>query len=268
MVNGLWSVFGIINVTPDSFSDGGRFASADEAVNAACAMIGHGADIIDVGGESTRPGADPVSAEEEAERVVPVIAGIHQRHPTIPISIDTNKAEVARQALQVGATIVNDVSAGCDPEMFTAVSHAGASMVLMHMHGGPRTMQERPQYEDVVAEVQEFLLARIEAARRAGIPRKRLLIDPGIGFGKTPAHNVTILQNLRSLTALGIPVLLGVSRKSLIGHLLGGVDTEERLEGGLAVLGLAAEQGVRCFRVHDVRATRRYLTIWQKLSAA
>lgn len=259
-------LMGIINVTPDSFSDGGRFVSADDAIETALDMIEQGADILDIGGESTRPGAAPVSAGQEADRVLPVIAGIRRGHPEIPMSIDTVKAQVARQALAVGATIVNDISAGTDPEMWASVAPTTADLVLMHMQGTPTTMQQAPQYADVVAEVRDFLAARFAAAQAAGIARERLVIDPGIGFGKTLAHNLALLSGLEALHALTVPVLIGVSRKALIGQLLGGRGVTERLEGSLALLGVAAHHGARIFRVHDVPESRRFLTIWAAAS--
>jgi len=257
---------GIVNVTPDSFSDGGQFISPSDAIEFALDLIEYGADAIDVGGESSRPGAQPVSVAEEISRVVPVIAGIRRGNARIPISIDTTKATVAQAALAAGATVVNDISAGrFDPDMFACVHAHDAEMICMHMHGAPRTMQDAPQYTDVVREVRDFFCERIAAAQAAGIARDRLLIDPGIGFGKTPAHNIALLQSLRAFTTFGVPVVLGVSRKSIIGHLLGGAGVSERLEGGLAITGLAASQGVRIFRTHDIPATRRYLTVWAQL---
>lgn len=259
-------LMGIINVTPDSFSDGGRFISVADAIETALDMIEQGADILDIGGESTRPGAPPVSAAQEADRVLPVIAGIRRGHAAIAISVDTTKAPVARQALAVGATIVNDISAGADPELWASVAATTADLVLMHMQGTPATMQQAPQYTDVVAEVRTFLATRLEAAQAAGIVRERLVIDPGIGFGKTVAHNLGLLQGLAALQTLRVPILIGVSRKSLIGHVLGGRGVTERLEGSLALLGIAAQHGARIFRVHDVLESRRFLTVWAAAS--
>ena len=202
-------VMGILNVTPDSFSDGGRFFDPGIAVRHAVEMIADGADIIDVGGESTRPGSDPVSVEDERDRVVPVIKAIAAEAPDVPVSIDTRKHEVAAAALEAGATIVNDVSAGADPDMFAVVRDAGAGMVLMHMKGEPKTMQEAPHYDDVVAEVAAFLQSRVATARAAGVAHERIWLDPGIGFGKRLEHNLALLANLESLVGLGFPVLLG-----------------------------------------------------------
>lgn len=262
-------IIGIINVTPDSFSDGGRFVSADDAIETALDMIEQGADGIDVGGESTRPGAQPVAVEVEIARVVPVIAGIRRGHATIPISIDTSKAAVAEAAIAAGATIINDVTAGSgDPAMFPLAARACAGMILMHMQGTPRTMQAAPTYIDVVAEVRDYLVARMAAAEAAGIPRAQLILDPGIGFGKAPAHNVQLLQHIDALVALGPPVMVGISRKSLIGYLLGGCGATERLEGGLALMALAAQRGATYFRVHEIPPIRRFLTVWHSIMRA
>ncbi|GIV11937.1 MAG: dihydropteroate synthase [Fimbriimonadales bacterium] len=254
-------VMGILNATPDSFYDGGRYATFQSALARAEQMIAEGADILDIGGESTRPGAEPVPLEEELERVIPVIHTIAQRYD-IPISVDTTKSEVARQALAAGACIVNDISGmQFDPAMPEVVAEAGAGVVLMHIQGTPRTMQLNPTYTDVVAEVRATLQSHIERALHAGIPRENIWIDPGIGFGKTVEHNLTLLRHIPDLKALGYPVLIGTSRKSFIGHLLGGLPPEERLEGTLATVVLSVAWGADIVRVHDVLATVRAVRI-------
>ncbi len=257
-------VMGIVNCTPDSFFAPSRRPRAFDAIAHALQLIAEGADIIDIGGESTRPGAEPVTAAIELERVLPVIAAIRERHPDMPISIDTTKAEVARQAIAAGATLVNDISAGlADPEMMPCVASAGVDYLLMHMHGTPRTMQQQPQYEDVVADVARFLRDRLAVAQHVGIAAKRCWIDPGIGFGKTPDHNLALLRQVDRFVAMGCPVVLGISRKSIIGHLLDGAPPEARLEGSLALAAYAATQRVAVLRVHDVAATRRFLQVWR-----
>jgi dihydropteroate synthase len=247
-------LMGIVNVTPDSFSDGGAFLGADDAVRHALALAADGADILDVGGESTRPGADPVSAAEELDRILPVVEGVLAASPEAVISVDTRKAEVASAALAAGAAIVNDVTAGGDPEMFAMVSGAGAGMVLMHMLGDPKTMQENPSYADVVAEVRDFLGGRAAAAVDAGIGRDRLCVDPGIGFGKGLEHNLELLRHLDVIADLGLPVLVGPSRKRFIGVLTGSDDPAGRLEGTAAAVAWCASAGADIVRVHDVRA--------------
>jgi dihydropteroate synthase len=260
-------IMGILNVTPDSFSDGGHYCDSESAVDAASVMVAEGAEMIDVGGESTRPGAEPVSEAEELRRVIPVVRAIRARHATIPISVDTQKAQVAQEALDVGATIVNDVSAGeAEPDILSVVAAHGAVYILMHRQGLPKTMQEAPCYTDVVHEVSAYLARRVSVAVNAGIDPAWCLVDPGIGFGKTMAHNVALLQHLRDLTPLGGGVALGVSRKSMIGELLGGAEVTDRLEGGLAIAAHALQQGVRILRVHDVAATRKFLTVWKALA--
>ncbi len=248
---------GITNLTPDSFHDGGRYVDPDVALHHIESMVRDGADWIDIGGESTRPGAAPVPADQERERVVPVIRALRQRHPDLPISIDTAKASVAMAALEAGASAVNDVSALGDPDMAGVVASAGCELMLMHMRGTPRTMQRAPRYVDVVAEVRDFLLVRAERAVSAGIRRDRLWLDPGLGFGKTVEHNLALVRGLPSLVDTGLPVLLGASRKSFIGAVLGLPHSSERLEGSIAVASLAVFLGVRMLRVHDVGATRR-----------
>jgi dihydropteroate synthase len=243
-------VMGILNVTPDSFSDGGRFLQADAAVAHGLAMLEAGADIIDVGGESTRPGADAVSAADEMDRVLPVVAGLSDAGAVI--SIDTSKAEVADAALAAGAAIVNDVTALGDPDMAEVVRAGGAGVVLMHMLGTPRTMQTDPHYDDVVAEVAGFLDDRAEAAQEAGIPAAAICVDPGIGFGKTLNHNLRLLAGVGELARLGYPVLVGASRKSWITHLLGDLPPEDREPPTLAAHALAIAGGAAVIRVHDV----------------
>lgn len=247
------SIMGVLNVTPDSFSDGGLHAVTERAVRHGLDMVEQGATIIDVGGESTRPGSEPVSADEESTRVIPVIQRLVGSTDAL-ISIDTTKASVARAALEAGAHIVNDVSGlTFDPEMVGVVKEYDAGLVLMHMLGTPKSMQENPRYGDVVREVSEFLSGQIEMARLAGIPADRIAVDPGIGFGKTLDHNLDLLRNLPRLTeATGRPLLVGMSRKRWIGEITGrGVD--DRLAGSLAALAYAIDHGARIIRVHDVK---------------
>jgi len=249
-------VMGILNVTPDSFSDGGRFFDAEAALKQGIALAENGADIIDIGGESTRPGAEPVDPGEEFSRVVPVIEGLRERIET-PISIDTTKADVAAAALDAGADIVNDVSAGrFDTEMVGLVASRAVPVVLMHMLGEPRTMQEVPAYEDVVEDVAAFLASRAATAMEAGVARNKIIVDPGFGFGKTREHNLELLRNLRRFTELGYPVLAGTSRKSFIGATLD-LPVGERLEGTAATVALAVAAGASIVRVHDVGPMRR-----------
>jgi dihydropteroate synthase len=250
-------VMGIVNVTPDSFSDGGRFAAAEEAVAHALALAAEGADILDIGGESTRPGAAPVPLEEELARVLPVVEAL-ARQVSVPLSVDTFKAAVARECLERGAHIINDVTAlAGDPDMAAVVRTSGAGVVLMHMQGTPATMQQDPRYDDVLAEIGRFFEGRLRALAAAGLERERLVLDPGIGFGKTAEHNREILARLEQLQRFGLPVCLGVSRKGFIGRLLGGRPVGERLAGSLAVACYAVGRvAVQVVRVHDVRATR------------
>lgn len=246
-------VMGILNVTPDSFSDGGRFLARDSAIRQAERMAEEGADIIDVGGESTRPGADPLTAEEELDRILPVIEALHSRIPT-PLSVDTWKSEVARHAAEAGAAMVNDISAlTFDPDMARTVAELGVPVCLMHIRGKPKDMQENPRYDDVVVEVKEWLGERIEHAKSMGIARENIIIDPGFGFGKAVAHNLELLRRLRELTDLGYPIMTGTSRKSTIGKVLGGLPPEERLEGTAATVTLSIANGASIVRVHDVK---------------
>ncbi|MEW5701480.1 MAG: dihydropteroate synthase [Candidatus Zixiibacteriota bacterium] len=251
---------GVVNVTPDSFFDGGRFADPVAAVAQARRLIDEGADILDIGGESTRPGSEPVFADEQIRRVVPVIEQIRALWPG-PISVDTTRAAVAAAALAAGANWVNDISAlRDDPEMLPLVARLDCAVVLMHMQGTPRTMQVDPTYHDVVAEVSGFLSDRARMAESSGIPRDRIIIDPGIGFGKTLEHNLQLLRAIPRLVALGYPVLVGASRKSFIGRITG-APPEERLEGSLVAAIRAVEAGAKIIRVHDVASTRRALSV-------
>jgi dihydropteroate synthase len=261
-------VMGIVNITPDSFSDGGRFFGTRAAVDHGLALAAAGADIIDVGGESTRPFSDPVSAEEEVRRVVPVIEQLAAKL-SIPISIDTTKSEVARQALAAGAAIINDVSAlRLDPAMGPLAASQGVPVILMHMLGSPKTMQVKPEYRDVVAEVRAFLAEAIARAEAQGIDRTRIVVDPGIGFGKTFAHNLLLLQQLAAFQELNVPLLVGASRKAFIRHLLKPADAKdipadlpEVETGSLAAASVAVMNGVHILRVHDVAGTRAALTV-------
>ena len=246
-------VMGVLNVTPDSFSDGGRYADLAAAVARGVAMVEEGAAIIDVGGESTRPGAAAVSVQEELARVIPVIEQLAAR-VAVPISVDTSKPAVMSAAIAAGATLVNDVRALREPGALDAVARTGAAVCLMHMQGEPRTMQASPAYEDVVAEVRRFLDGRVEASVAAGIARERICVDPGIGFGKLPEHNLALLAGLGRLADPAIPVLVGVSRKSLIG-IITGRPAAERLAGSVAFAALAASRGAAIIRAHDVAAT-------------
>ena len=243
------AVMGILNVTPDSFSDGGVFFDRDEAVDRACVMVEEGADLIDVGGESTRPGAPAVSAAEEIDRVVPVIEGI-ARAVGVPISVDTSKPEVMRAAASAGAGFINDVRALREPGALAAAAMIGCPVCLMHMQGEPADMQRDPRYADVVREVRDFLAERLDAAIAAGIAKTNIVVDPGFGFGKTVEHNLELLRRLRVFTALG-PVLVGLSRKSLIGKVLG-LPLARRVHASAALAMLAVQNGARIVRVHDV----------------
>ncbi len=258
-------LMGILNVTPDSFSDGGRWDDPARAVERGLRMLAEGADIIDVGGESTRPGSAPVTADEEAARVVPVIREL-ARQADAPISVDTRKAEVAAAALAAGAAIVNDVSALADPDMAPLVVESGAAVVLMHMRGVPETMQDEPVYDDVVDEIYRWLEARAAQAAAAGIARGRLVLDPGIGFGKRIADNTALIRRLGEFHALGLPLLLGASRKSFLGELMDEPDPDRRLEGSLAAAARATEARAQILRVHDLVATQRFLAAWLPLS--
>ncbi len=253
-------IMGVLNCTPDSFSDGGSYPTNDAAIDRARRMIDEGADIIDVGGESTRPGSGPVHEDEQVRRTIPVIAGI-RRQWAGPISIDTTRAPVAQAAIEAGANWINDISAlRDDPHMVRIAAESGAILVLMHMRGLPRTMQDDPVYEDVVTEVADFLKERASWAQTQGVAREKIIVDPGIGFGKTLDHNLAIMHHLSRLVEAGYPVLIGASRKSFIGKITGD-GVADRLEGSLATAIWSASQGARVVRVHDVRATHRALEV-------
>ena len=247
-------VMGIVNVTPDSFSDGGDHFDADAAVAHGLRLADEGADILDVGGESTRPGSDGVGAEEEIRRVVPVIEGL-VRATSLPVSIDTWRPEVMRAAVAAGAGMINDIRALRAEGALDAAAELGVPVVLMHMLGEPRSMQDAPEYDDVVGDVHRFLAERIFAAEMAGIPRKRLVADPGFGFGKTTQHNMTLLARLERFVELGVPVLAGLSRKRSIGEVTGRDDAKARVHGSVAAHLVAAQRGAKLLRVHDVAAT-------------
>jgi dihydropteroate synthase len=251
---------GVLNVTPDSFSDGGEFFDLDRAVTQAESLLDEGAQMVDVGGESTRPGSDPVSSEEELRRVMPVVRGILVARPAAVVSIDTYRASSAEVALDAGARIVNDVTALGDPRMAHLVAERDCLVVLMHMLGEPKSMQQNPRYEDVVREVRDFLARRAERAVRAGVDEGNIVLDPGIGFGKTLEHNLALLNRLDVLVELGFPVLVGSSRKSFLGKLSGG-GPKDRLFGTVATNVLAYERGATLFRVHDVLANKEALTV-------
>jgi dihydropteroate synthase len=254
-------LMGIVNVTPDSFSDGGLFLDTDRAIDHGRSLAREGADLLDVGGESTRPGAEPVSAEEELRRVLPVVEALAGGGPGVPVSIDTSKRAVAEAALNAGAKMVNDVTAlRADPEIAALCSERGAELVLMHMLGTPRTMQKEPTYEDVVDEVKAFLAGRIEFAIGKGVAQERIWIDPGIGFGKTVEHNLDLLRRLGELSELGRPILVGTSRKSFIGKLTG-APVDQRLGGTIASCVIAYARGASMLRVHDVGPVREALTV-------
>jgi dihydropteroate synthase len=253
-------VMGVLNVTPDSFSDGGRFLAVDAAAAHAARMIADGADIVDVGGESTRPGASPVPVEVEVDRVVPVISRLRSDLPDAVVSVDTRRAFVAEAALAAGATIVNDVSAGADPAMFDLVRDRGAAIVLMHMRGEPRTMQDAPRYADVVDEVREHLRGRIEAAELAGIDPDRIAVDPGIGFGKDLEHNLELIRRIDELAVLHRPILVGPSRKRFIGAILD-LPEDQRVEGTIGAAAWMVSRGAHIVRVHDVLEVVRALRV-------
>jgi dihydropteroate synthase len=260
----------ILNVTPESFSDGGRYASAREAVARAWEVVEQGANLLDVGGESTRPGSDPIAPDEERARVLPVIRELVEGGYPIPIGIDTTKADVARACLDAGARILNDVSAlRDDPAMLDVAARSGAAVILMHRLGTSKTMQVDPVYRDVVGEVAAFLAERVRVAIKGGVARERLLVDPGIGFGKTVEHNLALIGTLdRIAAAAGVPVMLGASRKRFLGALLGNAASGERLEGSLAAVAAAAWQGAEVVRVHDVWETARLLRVLRPILAA
>jgi dihydropteroate synthase len=255
------AIMGILNVTPDSFSDGGIFLSRDAAVAHALVMVEEGADLIDVGGESTRPGAQAVSVQEELDRVIPVIEAIARAVP-VPISIDTSKPEVMRAAVAAGAGLINDVRALRATGAVETAAALHVPVCLMHMQGEPRSMQHHPVYTDVAGEVGDFLHERIGACVAAGIPRQRLVVDPGFGFGKTVEHNLTLLRRLGELRSLGMPILAGLSRKSMIGALFG-LPVAQRLHASVALALIAVQNGATILRVHDVRATREAIRMFE-----
>jgi dihydropteroate synthase len=259
-------VMGVLNITPDSFSDGGCWLAPERAVEQAMRMVEAGAAIIDVGGESTRPGAAAVDTREELRRVIPVIEALRAGCP-VPVSIDTRKPDVMRAAVAAGAGLINDVNALRAPDAVETALSLGVPVCLMHMQGNPDSMQERPHYRHVVQEVRDFLLQRAQACLAAGIRREHILLDPGFGFGKTTQHNLLLLRQLDALVATGFPVLVGLSRKSLIGNVLG-VPVDKRLYGGIALAVLAVWQGAKLVRTHDVQATREAVEMCQAVRTA
>jgi dihydropteroate synthase len=263
------AVMGIVNVTPDSFSDGGRWLAHDDAIRHGLDLVAEGADVVDVGGESTRPGATPVDADEECRRVLPVVRAL-AADAGVPVSIDTTKAEVASASIEAGASIVNDVSAGRgDPAMLATVAAADVGYVAMHMRGEPRTMQQDPRYDEVVREVGDFLAERLHACRAAGVAGDVLVADPGIGFGKTVRHNLELLAGLPWLAArLHAPLLVGTSRKTFLGRLLGGAASDDREEATLATVLWSFDHGARLVRVHDARSAARVAALAGILHAA
>ncbi|MDD2913719.1 MAG: dihydropteroate synthase [Gallionella sp.] len=258
-------VMGIVNATPDSFSDGGQHSQRDAAVAHAQLLIAEGADIIDIGGESTRPGAQPVGVQQELERVMPVIECL--RGAPVPISIDTCKPQVMQAAIAAGVQMVNDINALQNHAAMHAVAAGNVAVCLMHKQGDPQTMQAQPSYQDVVVEICEFLRGRIAAAEDAGIGRERIVVDPGFGFGKTLEHNLALLRRLEKLAGLGVPILAGLSRKSMLGALTG-QDVEHRVHASVAAALLAVQRGANIVRVHDVRATVDALKIWQAVNGS
>jgi dihydropteroate synthase len=261
---------GVVNVTPDSFSDGGRYLSADAAVAHAIELAVAGATIVDVGGESSRPGASAVDAAEESRRVVPAIGALHASGLDVLASVDTTKAAVARAALDAGATLVNDISGGRhDAQMFAVAADHDVGFIVMHMQGTPATMQDDPRYDDVVREVGDFLLRQLDAARRAGVRNDALLADPGIGFGKTVDHNLALLAGLPQLAErVEVPIVVGASRKSFLGQLIGGAPADERDDATLGTTVWAFESGARVVRVHDVESSTRTARLLETLSRA
>jgi dihydropteroate synthase len=254
---------GVVNVTPDSFSDGGRYYARDAAIAHARRLAEEGADIVDIGGESTRPGAAPLTGEEELERILPVIQALGD----LCISVDTRRPAVMAAALDAGASMINDVQALQAPGALAAVREAACAVCLMHMKGDPATMQRDPHYDDVVHEVKAFLQERVTAAEAAGIARERIVVDPGFGFGKTTAHNLMLLGRFAELSELGVPLLAGLSRKSTIGKLTGR-PADERLAGSLAMALIAVQRGATILRVHDVKETRDVIAVWEAVRAA
>jgi dihydropteroate synthase len=259
-------IMGVVNVTPDSFADGGLYFSPDRALRHALDLAAAGADILDLGGESTRPFSEPVPLEEELRRVIPVITQLRPR-VSLPLSIDTYKAPVARAALEAGADIINDISAlRFDPQMAPLVRKAGVPVILMHMQGVPRDMQKNPHYDDLLGEIKAFLAERRDFALSQGIPLDHIILDPGIGFGKTFEHNLKLINNLDVFRDLGCPLLIGPSRKAFIGHLLGGLPPAERDVGTLAALAVAVARGADLVRVHNVTLARQFFTVFQAIT--
>ena len=259
---------GIINVTPDSFSDGGKYFRKNSAVNHAMSLIKDGADILDIGGESSRPGAAPISVKDELNRILPVIKLIRKTDSVVLISIDTTKSVVAKQAVEAGADIVNDISGfSLDKNMPSVVSSLDVPVVLMHMKGTPLTMQKKPHYDNLVGEISSFFLSQINIAKSAGIKTEKIILDPGIGFGKTLDHNFTIIQKLNEFCELGYPVLIGPSRKAFIGSMLG-LPSHDRIEGTSAAVSAGILNGARIVRVHDVKEMKRVVTITEKIRTA
>ena len=252
-------VMGVVNITPDSFSDGGMFADTAQAIAHAQRLIGEGADILDLGGESTRPGAAPVSLEVERRRVLPVLEAVASGG--VPVAVDTRKPELMREAIAAGAAMINDVTALSGPGALAAVARAPVAVCLMHMQGDPATMQANPEYRDVVREVRDFLAQRVAVAEAAGIARNRIVVDPGFGFGKTVEHNLALLRSLREFTSLGGALLAGLSRKAMLGRLTGR-EPLERVHASVAAALLAIQNGAHIVRVHDVAATRDALAVW------
>jgi dihydropteroate synthase len=259
-------VMGIVNVTPDSFSDGGEHATTEAAIAHGLKLVEEGADVLDIGGESTRPGADEVSAEVELRRVIPVIERL-AKQTALPISVDTSKPEVMRAAIAAGAGMINDVYALRREGALDAAAELGVPVVLMHMQGEPRSMQSAPQYDDVVAEVHRFLAERIFAAEMAGIAKKKIVVDPGFGFGKNRDHNLLLLAQLERFGELGVPLLAGLSRKKTIGDITGREDPHDRVFGSVAAHVIAAQRGARLVRVHDVAGTVDALKVWNAVAA-
>ena len=257
-------IMGVLNITPDSFSDGGRFFESQDAIDQAILMVEHGADIIDIGGESTRPGAPDVSEEEELNRVLPVIEALCG-NINVPISIDTSKPIVMKKAVESGASIINDVFALRLDGALEMAASLGVDVCLMHMQGNPRTMQQNPRYDNVVLEVKDFFAERIKACAKVGIKPKSITLDPGFGFGKNLAHNVALLKNLSEFHEFGVSVLAGLSRKSMIGTLLGDKEVDERMIGSVTAALIAVENGADIIRTHDVAETSDALKVWQQI---
>lgn len=259
-------LMGVVNVTPDSFSDGGEFFDPQSAIYHALKLLEEGADILDIGGESTRPGAQPVTIEEEQNRILPVIEGIKKQAPKAVISIDTRNANTMQKVIDYGIDIINDISAlEHDPQSLSVVLRAQIPVILMHMQGNPETMQNRPTYDNVTDDILAYLKNRIEVCGQAGVRRSNIICDPGIGFGKTLEDNLTILKNLDKFHDLGCPILLGASRKSFIEKLCPNTPADERLAGSIAAAIRGLEQGIQLFRVHDVKETKQAFTVWQEI---